>query len=369
MAGNFFEGRKLYMKVKHGILARCLGGWGPVLSSSDSVDRLVYIDGFAGPGKYDDGSDGSPLRALKLLRHHKLSDRFKAVTMVFVEYNRQTLEALKREVDKIVSIQTANNDEMPPFVSFMENLKTEFQHFLRKYKVELKRSAVFTFVDPFGYSTAPMNVIQQLVQCSPKAEVMVNVMSSYMNRSKDVLERRVSLEKALGRRMEEEEYGNWARGEGVEEIADVYAEELRRRGATYTVQFGMCASKTGVGGITYHLVFASKHKKGRQMMKDAMFKFALSAPRKRNGQPFDALYYCEAKKGTIDDDTRKKIATAYLYIRKEVMREFRGKTATLAEVKEFIWSSKQFPFRKATIKSLVEDGSIKWYQKNGEGLS
>ncbi|MBO9333604.1 MAG: three-Cys-motif partner protein TcmP [Roseiflexus sp.] len=40
-----------------------MGAWFPILGSGNR--RLVYIDGFCGPGRYEGGEDGSPIIALK----------------------------------------------------------------------------------------------------------------------------------------------------------------------------------------------------------------------------------------------------------------------------------------------------------------
>ena len=44
-------------------LKNYLGAWFPILGSK--IPRIVYIDGFCGPGRYTGGEDGSPIIALK----------------------------------------------------------------------------------------------------------------------------------------------------------------------------------------------------------------------------------------------------------------------------------------------------------------
>lgn len=48
---------------KHLVLQHYLTGWFPILGRSN--DRLLFVDGFAGPGEYADGEQGSPLIALE----------------------------------------------------------------------------------------------------------------------------------------------------------------------------------------------------------------------------------------------------------------------------------------------------------------
>ncbi len=60
-----------HTRAKHEILRYYLGAWFPILATIQH--RLLYIDGFAGPGEYEGGEDGSPIIALKVAKDHKLS--------------------------------------------------------------------------------------------------------------------------------------------------------------------------------------------------------------------------------------------------------------------------------------------------------
>ena len=39
-----------HTKAKHALLRRYLGGWFPVLTAQGYNRRVIYLDGFAGPG-------------------------------------------------------------------------------------------------------------------------------------------------------------------------------------------------------------------------------------------------------------------------------------------------------------------------------
>lgn len=58
-----------HTSAKHEIMRRYLGGWFPILGSAHR--RIVFIDGFAGPGVYDHGQHGSPVIALNTLLNHQ----------------------------------------------------------------------------------------------------------------------------------------------------------------------------------------------------------------------------------------------------------------------------------------------------------
>ena len=70
---------------KHLVLRSYLDGWFPILSRWNG--RLLFVDGFAGPGEYIGGERGSPLVALDCVRRHKQADRLKGIEVVclFIE--------------------------------------------------------------------------------------------------------------------------------------------------------------------------------------------------------------------------------------------------------------------------------------------
>ncbi|MFQ5431011.1 MAG: three-Cys-motif partner protein TcmP, partial [Nitrospinota bacterium] len=55
--------------AKHEILRRYLEAWFPILNRFHG--RIVYIDGFCGPGRYLEGEKGSPIIALNVAANHR----------------------------------------------------------------------------------------------------------------------------------------------------------------------------------------------------------------------------------------------------------------------------------------------------------
>src|SRR5580698_959308 len=87
-----------HTRAKHQMLGRYLDGWYPIMSSWNG--RIVFLDGFAGRGRYNDGTEGSPLVALRHLLDHRyfpnmLGRRF---TFVFVEANADNAASLESEL-------------------------------------------------------------------------------------------------------------------------------------------------------------------------------------------------------------------------------------------------------------------------------
>ena len=79
--------------AKHLVLKSYLNGWFPILGSWNG--RLLFIDGFAGPGEYERGEPGSPLIALECVRRHKEQGRriLRDVDVVFLFIEEKTARA------------------------------------------------------------------------------------------------------------------------------------------------------------------------------------------------------------------------------------------------------------------------------------
>jgi three-Cys-motif partner protein len=83
---------------KHLVLRGYLDAWFPILGMTQ--ERILFIDGFAGPGEYTGGEAGSPIIALRTLKEHTARGRFKArIVFLFVEDHEGRVKHLTRLVD------------------------------------------------------------------------------------------------------------------------------------------------------------------------------------------------------------------------------------------------------------------------------
>jgi three-Cys-motif partner protein len=92
-----------HTEAKHKILDGYLKGWLPILGSANM--KIIYLDGFAGPGEYEDGTDGSPIIALKLAMNHSLKDNriLKGTDIIFyfIDKNNEYCENLKKKIEEM----------------------------------------------------------------------------------------------------------------------------------------------------------------------------------------------------------------------------------------------------------------------------
>jgi three-Cys-motif partner protein len=65
--------------------------------------KVVFIDGFSGTGRFEDGSDGSPVVALKtLLNHTYLYNMANTnIELIFIEKKRSSAVALRNNLNTV----------------------------------------------------------------------------------------------------------------------------------------------------------------------------------------------------------------------------------------------------------------------------
>jgi hypothetical protein len=65
--------------------------------------KVVFIDGFSGEGCFEDGSDGSPLIALKTLLNHTSLPKMANTTieLIFIEMEISTAQTLLNNLNSV----------------------------------------------------------------------------------------------------------------------------------------------------------------------------------------------------------------------------------------------------------------------------
>jgi three-Cys-motif partner protein len=257
-----------HTRAKHQLLDRYLGGWYPILSKWSR--RVLYIDGFAGRGRYNDGSEGSPLVALRgLLEHRHLpAMQDTEFVFIFIEHNKSNTESLRAEIDGLKAqyapwpLNIHESVRHSTFEDEMHSIVT----LLREQKKRL--APAFVFVDPFGWTRFPMSLLGELMQ-NPKSEIFVNFMAGHVMRFADMEQHGQQIEELFGI-PQAKVMQDYVEGMNrVEYLRDVYVRELRRRARfPYMQSFAMI---NHTGNVSYYLVHGTKDRLGVKKMKEAMW--------------------------------------------------------------------------------------------------
>jgi len=159
--------------AKHQILRRYLDAWFPILGKYNK--KLVYADGFAGPGCYLDGEPGSPIAALQ-----------SAISHALVLTGNPEFWLIEERPDRLTRLQ-AEIARLTIPKNFI--IKTECGTFAEKFRAALdtsdrdgtRHAPMFALIDPFGFSGIPYDLIKRVL-LRDKCEVLITFMVDSINR-------------------------------------------------------------------------------------------------------------------------------------------------------------------------------------------
>jgi three-Cys-motif partner protein len=249
--------------AKHGILRGYLYAWLPIMSKYNG--RLVYVDGFAGPGVYEDGEPGSPIIALKAFLDHAQRDRISAeLVYAFIEEDSERVAQLKKEIAKLGELP--KNLKIEVIEGSFQDRFTELLDGLDQRGAEL--APTFAFIDPFGYTDAPMSLSGRFLQFE-RCEVLIYVPMRFVNRFVG----REGQENAMNTLFGTEKWQmarDLSGDERLRFLHDLFAKQMREEcGLTYVRSFEIVSSANAASGYT--LFFGTKHLLGLERMKESMW--------------------------------------------------------------------------------------------------
>jgi len=262
---QYWEGYSNLQHVKHALIREYLKGWFPILMSW--AGRVLYIDTHAGRGRHAQGSFGSPLVALKaLLDHASLRQLLAAseIRFVFMEQDPENLAALEREL--------AGFGELPRGI-VIDRYCADFEEVMRAALVSLRAAGKqmapsFIFVDPYGFRL-PYPLLREFM-AFPRVELFINVMW----RTLDMALIQARQHHGAGERFDVSFAGYAWRDEIVssdsEERCDQTVSLVRRIiGSRWATSVRMLGENRATKYVLVHL---TNHQRGRDLMKDVMWK-------------------------------------------------------------------------------------------------
>lgn len=249
-----------HTRAKHEILRRYLGAWFPILAKYNQ--RIVYIDGFCGPGRFQAGEPGSPLIALEQALLHK--DRLGSNTVTFL-FSDERIDRIEHLAQELALIEIPANFIVVPEAGEFE---TVFGNRLDDLESQgLQIAPTFAFIDPFGFKGLPFQLVQRLLE-NPKTEVFVTMMVDSINRFLDHPEKKVRQHIAELFGTSEALEIAVAGGDRIENLRMLYQKQLEKC-ARFVRYFEMRNAKDRT---IYYLFFASNHPLGHLKMKEAFWK-------------------------------------------------------------------------------------------------
>ena len=242
-----------HTKAKHDILKEYLKAWYPILNSTNK--RIVYIDGFAGPGEYEGGEPGSPIIALHTAKNHSLELKSEIIFW-FIEEDKNRCNHLESIIEKekipsnfTVHVECGSFDER--LTSTLEDIESQGKQL----------APTFAFIDPFGISDTPFSVVEKILK-NKKCEVFINFMSGFLNRFKDLDMNKEYINDLFGINAWQTEITRTENG---------FVEYYQQRLGTIAKHVRSFAMKNEHNQIIYRLIFGTNSYDGLKKMKSAMW--------------------------------------------------------------------------------------------------
>lgn len=155
---EFFRQKTEWAEIKDSLLQNYLYPYAVKLLKTGRP--LIYIDGFAGRGDFDDGKDGSPLIACKELNKALETSKAKhpRIKKYFIE--KKYASELRTCLSSYVDVEVIDGS----FSNLEEVIKERLNG----------NENLFLYVDPFGIKYLDMDLFQRLPKVLPSVEVLIN---------------------------------------------------------------------------------------------------------------------------------------------------------------------------------------------------
>lgn len=163
---NFWKHQQGAARFKHRVLKNQLGAFAGMAGSTSESGRVVYLDGYAGPGAYDDGVPGSPQLALEVA--HALSG-LRRLHGYFIELKSKQAKKLRTVVEAAE-------------VEGWKVMQGSCEEHLGSVILEAGEDPLLVFLDPYGLAI-PLELFRDQILGRPlirrnqvlrKTEVILN---------------------------------------------------------------------------------------------------------------------------------------------------------------------------------------------------
>ncbi len=315
---QFFDEPREQSQIKARIVEKYLWAWANVVipTARQMGNRILYIDLFAGPGRYDDGTLSTPLLVLR----RAIDDTNMRNMLVTFLNDRDTDSAGKLQA-AIDALEGVEKLKYKPRVS-NEIVGEEIE----KRLAAIRLVPTFFFVDPWGYKGLSLGLIKSVLQnWGSDCVFFFNYNRVNMGLNNPAV--REHMDALFGPRRAErlrDDVVGLNSGDRENLIVEELCSALGEMGASYVLPFTF---KNEKGRRTsHHLIFATKHFKGYEIMKGIMAKE--SSEHHQGVASFE--YSPASERFPILHGLSRPLDA----LRGTLLRDFAGETATMKEIYE-----------------------------------
>lgn len=262
MAQKFFDEREDQSEVKARIVSKYFAVWAKIIGAKARGGRIGYIDLFAGPGRYRDGSASTPLMVLELaIADPSLRDR---LVTIFNDEDPDHTKSLASEIAKLPGIKTL---KYQPHIQ-TGNVGEDVAEDLKAQRM----IPVFSFIDPFGYKGLSLGLVQGAVKdWGSECVFFFNYNRINAGVSNPVVDKHMQALFGVERaKFLKEAVKGLTPDQREALVLEHLAAALKEMGGKYVLPFRF---RNGKGTrSTHHLIFVSKNVMGYAIMKGVMAK-------------------------------------------------------------------------------------------------
>lgn len=269
---TFFDESSPQSQVKSAIVAKYFDAWSKVVMKAQNrfhrENKIAYIDLFAGPGRYSDGTNSTPLLVLKkAIQDQELRQR---LVTIFNDKDERNTDSLREAINELPSIETLKYRPQISTQEVGEKIVKGFE--------KMKLVPTLFFVDPWGYKGLSLRLVNSILKdwgCD--CIFFFNYNRINMGLHNEAVRAHLNA-------LFEEKRANKLRAtlepltpeERELTIVEELCQAIRDSGPEYVLPFRF----RDVRGTRtkHHLIFVSKHHKGYEIMKEIMAKESSDAP-------------------------------------------------------------------------------------------
>jgi len=261
---EFFEETTEQSRAKASIVSKYFWAWAKVIlpAAKKHGGKIAYLDLFAGPGRYKDGTKSTPLLVLE--KAIADPDMREALVSVFNDKDSESVKSLETAISNLPGIQKLKYRP----VIFNNEVGSE----MVKLFGENRMVPTLFFVDPWGYKGLSLELVNSVLKdWACECIFFFNYNRINMGLSNLVVEEHMNCLFGAARadklRVRLEGMPSSARESA---IVEELCEALGANSGRFVLPF---CFKGALGTRTsHHLIFVSKHARGYEIMKGIMAK-------------------------------------------------------------------------------------------------
>lgn len=262
---HFFEEQKDQSLVKTTIVDKYFDAWTNVIIRTQKKypqysQKIAYIDLFAGPGRYKDGSKSTPLKILTKATENK--DLCERLVTIFNDKDDGHARSLEKSVSEIPGIEKLRFEPAIYNEEVGEQIVKIFE--------SMSLVPTLFFIDPFGYKGLSLRLVNSVLRnWGSDAILFFNYNRINMGINNEFVKEPIQ---ALFGNQETFKLKTNLHGRSPQEREMLIIEELCQALKAYSYRYVLPFRFKNERGkrTSHHLIFVSKHFLGYEIMKDIM---------------------------------------------------------------------------------------------------